>query len=123
MRNVTVSRESLLNTMKKNREIHLADYNQAVEAWRIEWQKLLSGEDPVGMELNDPSKSVRKRFKELILEYPTSFLSDYDDAISMLEMSVDDGISLERHEFNQYVKNSWHQDWLVSNAKYSHRHD
>lgn len=123
MRSVTVDRERLLNILKENREIHLTEYNQAVELWRIEWQKLLSGEDSVGAELLDPSQSVRNRFRGLLLEHPTSFLHDYDDAISMLEMSVDESIVLDRHEFNQYVKNGWHQDWLVSNPKYSRGHD
>lgn len=62
-----------------------------------------------------------KKFRASIgLTQPTEQTKDYDQAIKMLEMSVDDTISLDSASFSQLVMNRWHWsgNFSASNKAY-----
>lgn len=97
---VTVSREELLSRLKTNKENHTRLYKEAVAGWRqlvvTEMQKnLLSAKDGDDVKLN------------INLQPPQDHTEDYDNIIAMVEMSVDQTIQLESHDFQAYVLDKW----------------
>ena len=63
-----------------------------------------------------------KRIRRAVqLIEPTDQTKEYDAAIAMLQMSVDDVINLEEHDFRNYVLDQWNwkQAWTASNIGYS----
>lgn len=105
MEKIRVNKQELLTIIKENRKKHKKEYIEAIQAYRVkagdiftkELAKIVSGEN------------FNTRF-ELIK--PESHIKEYDLAIKMLEMSVDDNVEIERHEFNQLVNDEW--DWKYS---------
>lgn len=51
---------------------------------------------------------------------PTSHLDEYDEVIAMMEMSVDETISLDSSAFQQYVLDNWtwKKNFIGSVTKY-----
>ncbi len=100
MHEVTVDRQDLLARVKANREQHEKDVKQAKEDYleaRVketnEWLGLLNEGESA------PWTST--------VAHVRSNLDDYDQAVAMLEMSVDERITLEAHEFTQLVLDKW----------------
>lgn len=102
-RSVNVARSQLLEAIKKNREIHAAEYEVALVDFKTRLQEDLKAalEKVATKEPRDLSRfSVAVRF-------PQSHVQEYDDVIEMLEMSVDDTIELDSESFKAYIKNEW----------------
>ncbi len=57
--------------------------------------------------LKENIKSDYNFVKSIFVTEPTSNEKDYERALSMLDMSVDDEIILDQNEYNQYVLNEW----------------
>ena len=59
--------------------------------------------------------------RSVTLTEPSNHIKDYDRVITMLEMSVDQTITLEAHDFDRYVMDNW--DWsrfaLSTNTAYA----
>lgn len=101
MHNVKVSRVDLLERVKKNRDQHKEQYEKAMEEYRLaviveleEWLEKAKG-----------GKDVSRR---TVLDKPEDHTDEYDRVIDMLEMSVDQEITLDANSFNQYVRDEWH---------------
>lgn len=100
MDEVKVEKATLLAKLKENRETHIQLYKDAMEGFFI-----------------DNIKRTEKLLEQLkankIPKYgvnpnpPVNHESQYDEAIAMLEMSVDSQVKLSRHEFSQYVQDTW----------------
>lgn len=116
MDTIKVDKFRVLGIIKTSRKKHKKDYYDAIKAYRVkvgdlmakELQKVVSGED------FDPYFRVEK---------PQSHLNEYDLAIQMLEMSVDDVIEIQAHEFNQLVNDEWNwksqfKSSIYSNSQY-----
>ena len=100
MEKIKVNKQELLGIVKQNREKHKKEYLESIKAYRVkvadlftkELEKVLSGE----------------KFNVYFdLTKPESHEKDYDLAIRMLEMSVDENVEIERDEFNQLVNDEW----------------
>lgn len=67
------------------------------------------------------ARAGKKFARSLTLTVPMDQTKDYDMAIGMLEMSVDDYVLLEQNDFQCYVLDQWHwkQQFSVSNSLYS----
>ncbi len=100
MQEVKVSKTKLLSTLKTNREKHVQIYNDALEGVRVEYKKLLEKE----IKKLDDGKSVKT---SISIEMPQNHEEQYNEVIDMLEMSIDDEVTLSRHEFQQYVQDKW----------------
>lgn len=50
------------------------------------------------------SKPIRR---SISLPEPIDRTKDYDRVIAMLEMSVEDEVELEEHDFDRYVLDNW----------------
>lgn len=114
MQQVKVNKSELLEKVKANREKHITDHAQAVENYWI----------TVKGKLEDALATVEKKStnKVFVLENkPESHVDDYDQVLSMLEMSVEDTITLENHEYSQYVMDKWNwkAGFATTNAVYA----
>lgn len=117
MKTVRVNKNELLEILVENRKKHKIEYKESIKAYRVkaadlftkELQKIVAG----------------KKFSTYFdLTRPECHEKDYDLIIKMVEMSVDDVLELEQHEFNQLVNDEW--NWkssfkisVYSNAYYS----
>jgi len=102
-----VERTELLAILEKNREKHHDLYLVAMEQWR----------DQVVEELSQFTDRLMKGDKVLIrsrLPVPEDHTDDYDTAIQMLKLSVDDTIELSEHDIEEYVMDRW--GWYASFA-------
>jgi hypothetical protein len=112
MREVKVKRLELLLAVRENRGKHISEYEEAVEGYK---QAALDAVDKAMVKL-------RRRVEELeagevlVLDVvtfnllvPRNHKQDYDQAIRMLEMSVDEELTIRADEFACYVMDDW--DW------------
>lgn len=105
MRTVKVGRLNLLEKMKANREAHVKVVLDALAVYRREAVEALRKmlDDAAG------GGEIRRRID---IPLPEDHRDAYDRVIAMLEMSVDETIELQEHEFRCYVLDEW--DWQQS---------
>jgi hypothetical protein len=113
MQNVKIQRTQLLEVVKTNRSKHRDLFLKAQEGYRHE---VIAQLDQMLAEARD-----NKRIRRVVeLDEPVDQTNEYDRVISMLEMSVDDTVTLTAHEFDAYVRDRW--TWsahaLANNTKY-----
>lgn len=116
MKTVTVDREELTATIKKNRHEHVevvveaqAEYKRlCIEQMEENLADAKEGEDPVLF---------------IQLSKPVDYTKKYDTAIHMLEMMIktQSVVELTNAEFCQYVEDEWDwsDNWKMSNSLYS----
>lgn len=106
---VTVARLNLIEILKKNREIHAAEYKEAVIGFHIEACKKIEQylgniKNFSGLEDEFIKKTDYHSFR---ISSPQDHTKEYDDIIEMLEMSVNENICLDSQAFRAYVKDEW----------------
>jgi len=109
---VTVKRDELLETVRKNRDTHRKIFLEAVEGFRAKAIELLEAR------LAD-ARAGRRISVRFNLPTPVDQTREYDRVIRMLEMSVDIHVALTQSEFAQYVMDEWgwkHQFSSVNSA-------
>lgn len=102
MQKIQMSKDSLLEAIRKNRETHVQEYNDALEGfmedleaeYRSRVEQVQKGEVPNGY---------------ISLQKPESHESDYDQVIQMLEMTSANEVEITYEEFKNYVRDEW--DW------------
>lgn len=116
MRTVRISKGDLVSTLIINRNAHETEYKKAVEGYcvkMVEFLKekvsILATGNPVDVSISDFP--------------PESHADDYNRALKMLEMSVDETIELTESEFRQLVEDnwSWQANFKAASMKYSSR--
>jgi len=105
MKTVRVNKDELLRILVENRKKHKDEYKESIKAYRVKAADLLNKE---------LQKIVGgKKFNlDFDLSKPQCHEKDYDLVIKMVEMSVDEILELEQHEFNQLVNDEW--NWKSS---------
>ena len=102
MNQVTVRVEDLSSILHDNRDQHREQFLEAQHVYRarvIEW-------------LDEQLASARRGEKvrrAISLPEPEDFTDEYDRVIRMLEMSVEDKVTLTAREFDNFVRDKW--DW------------
>lgn len=119
MNEVKVGRIELVAKLEDNRAKHREIFLDAQEGYReqaiIELDSMLA-----------EAKAGKKIRRAVLLTEPMDQTSDYDRAIAMLKMSVDEHISLSESDFACYVMDewSWKRQFHMSNVGYTkHKHD
>ena len=114
MNAINVKKSELLAVLRQNRAQHRKIFLEAQTGYR---QQVIDELDSMLRDARD-GKKIRR---SVTLIEPVDQTADYDRAIRMMEMSVDDVIQLEEHEFNSYVLDnwSWQKNFNASNARYS----
>ena len=114
MNTVKVKREELLTKVRANRDAHRTLFLKAQEGYR----KLVIKE--LDRMLKDAKDGLPIQ-RSVTLTEPSNHVKDYDRVITMLEMSVDDTVTLDAHDFDRYVMDNW--DWsrfaLATNTAYA----
>ena len=115
MDSVKVDKAKLLEIVRENRNKHRKIFEEALEGYR---KQAIAELDSM---LAD-AKAGRRIRRSVSLIEPTDQTSDYDRVIRMLEMSVDEFVVLQEHEFAQYVLDrwNWRKQFLMSSSNYSH---
>ena len=114
MHTVKVKRSELLATLKENRAKHRELFLAAQQGYR---QDVITELDKMLKDARE-GKNIRT---VLSLPAPQDHTTDYDRAIRMLEMSVDDTVDIMAHEFDQYVMDNWQwkAQFLTTNEGYA----
>lgn len=123
MRTITANRADMLEKVRKNKETHISEYKEAMEAYKKElaskineamsrlavYQKQV--EDGTCLKIDWPAYALRK---------PESHEKDYAQVIMMLEMEINDTIEVKSDEFACYVMDDWDwkKDWDNTKAFY-----
>lgn len=126
---ITVVKTSeLLETLKKNRENHVKEYEEAVEGYlETAREKLAEQHEKAKDEVEkafqrtteelsrfDPEKAqdtiVFCRAIQFTLTAPRNFVDAYDQAIEMMEWETRETVELNTTEFRCFVMNKW--DWM-----------
>lgn len=107
-------KDELLEILQKNKDQHREIFKEACEGWRSCMLARLHS-------LVDDVKSGNPIKIHLGLSMPVDQTLDYDRAIKMLEMCVDDVIELDENTFANYVMDDWRwtHDFIASNVRYS----
>lgn len=100
MNTVKVAVSDLLRTLYINRDKHIQEFNDAMVGYREALvnelqEKLILAQ--TGKDINHNIKTVR----------PVSYEDSYNEAIAMMEWTVDKEVELDRMEFKQYVQDEW----------------
>ncbi len=99
---ITIAKDKLLETVKENREKHRTEYEAAMKGYReqvlAEAHKIVAAGDAGG-------KVDRTAITKLA--EPPSHLKEYDKAIRMLEMSVQENIEISSRKFEELVLDEW----------------
>lgn len=113
MRTVRVNKGDLVNALTENRKKHKADYEKACEGYRDDMRTTLK--DFVGKLSSGENVAVIIRDMP-----PEDHTKDYDVALKMLEMSVEQTIELSQEDFHHLVLDDWDwkRGWMMSNSKY-----
>jgi hypothetical protein len=94
-RKIKVNKQELIKKIELNKEMHLTDYEEAVEAYKDEALRQLK-------ELTKKAKAGERNLNLDLVE-PINNEKEYDKLLLMFEMEVEDEVELDMHEFNQYV--------------------
>lgn len=116
MDSVKVNRQTLLGKARENLAKHLKEYKVACDEWRIVTKEkaveLHTKVLKILTELNEKSTAdLIKDFEHKVLELnfakPLCYAKDYEEAIKMLEMSVEDEVVITQNVFKQLVLDEW----------------
>lgn len=115
MDDIKIEKSRLLENIQRNREKHLAEYDEAVKGWKEKVR------DAVVKELKrlDKGKKPNLYFLQSLPE-PTSYEDQYDEAIAMLEWEKEDEVQLTFAQFKQWVNDEWgwSRQFLASTKAY-----
>ena len=102
MEKVKIDKQKLLSALNKNRAADRAIFEEAQGGYRDKAIKLLD------KALKD-AREGRSINTFIQLQAPIDQTKDYDRAIRMIEMSVDDTIVISERDFANYILDQW--DW------------
>ena len=101
MENVKIKKSELLEVLKKNRASHRSIFEEAQKGYREEAIRLLD------KALKD-AREGRKITTYIRLDVPINQTDDYNRAIKMIEMCVDENIEISETDFANYILDDWH---------------
>ncbi len=110
MRESRVPKEGLLKKIKENRRKHVEEYEESVQGYK---EAALQAIDEATQQLKrrvgelKEGQVVRLHAVQFNLQVPENHSKDYDRAIAMLEMSIDNEITIKADEFSRYVMDDW----------------
>lgn len=109
MRKITVDKADLAETITRNRDAHKAEYDKAVEVYRVRFVEEAKkfAEDSIAR------SRQRVAFGNFVwLPVPEEHTEDYDRALLMLDWELGDTVELSQEEFATLVQNQW--NWIRS---------
>jgi hypothetical protein len=112
-RTVNINKHKLIEKIKENKEIHIKEFNEAVEAYRLEASKQLDEQKRL---LAEGNLNIM-----INLTTPVNRSTEYDKIVEMFTWEVKEEIELTQAEFNEYVHDDNDQSRAAkfSNSFYS----
>lgn len=112
---ITVKKEDLINELKKNRDAHQEEYNNAYVGYK---QLCIEALEEKLATVNE-DEDFDMYFNE-VSNPPDDHTQDYQNVIDILEIGEDDTIKLGVNDYMKYYKNNWEwrRSWGMSNATY-----
>ena len=116
MRSVKVKRTDLLAAVLTNLAKHIGEYDEAVEDYKAVAIKVAKENLKLA---NSGDLTTIAKVRPMPAP-PVSYEAEYNRAVKMLQMSVEEEIELEDDVFNQLVMDewSWKRAFSVSNMAY-----
>jgi len=113
MQETTVKKEELLARLRENRLEHRENFLRGL----VGYKKLMLEEMERRVEELRQGRMVSRTIG---FEEPCDYTKEYDRVIEMLEMSVDDEITITGTEFRQFVMDdwSWKEHFLANVTSY-----
>ncbi len=114
LNNLKFKKGEVLAALKKNLEEHRKIVREAQEGYRRQFEQEL---EKKLVDLRDGERV--NPHSELVV--PPHHVEDYERAIQILEMCIDEEVELDEHEFQAYVRGQWRwrRDFLLANSSYS----
>lgn len=109
----TVKKAELIQTLQANRTIHAAQYQTAIEKYRLRAIEFFN-------EAIDKIKAGGEPERYLNLPVPEEHTEDFDRAIEALEWHTEPTIELDDHQFDELVRNrwGWHRTFVANTTSY-----
>jgi len=108
MKEITMKKSTLIDTIKKNLEVHVKEYKEMHVLYSIKAIELTKEL------LSKVEKDATGVYLAISLTEPTSSEESYNTALEMLELEVNDTVTISEKEFKQYIKDEW--NWSHSFA-------
>lgn len=113
-----VKRFSLVRELRENRDRHEAEYEKALEGWRLETlaalQKHRTYIDKVIARIkadiaedNPPKNLSEHKMIPNLPVRPVNHVAEYDAVIRRMEMSIDEEIHISHGDFEKFVLDKW----------------
>ena len=99
MKTVVVNKKELIEKITQNKSEHVVDFNEANAAFKENYIKECN-------KMIERAEDGDFIFRFSVMQ-PQSHEEDYDTILTMLNMSLDDQIELEEHDFQRYVQDNW----------------
>lgn len=99
MDSVKINRDELLKIVRENHDKHVKEYKEAIEDYKKAVIKISEENITLVNEGNLQLKALPHK--------TTSYEANYNRAIRMLELSVDDVIELNQYDFAKLVLDEW----------------
>lgn len=114
MRQVTVKKADLVKVVTDNRAEHRQIFEEAVEGYKKRAVELLEAHI-------ERIKNGKLERVAVSLPVPQDHTADYDRVLKMLDMSVDDTVTLDDGAFAEYVMDDWgwQRQFLTDSSAYS----
>jgi hypothetical protein len=101
LESVVVKKTDLLTRVRENRDEHSEIFEKAYEGWKE------AATEALRKAYTAAKKGEEYRTRYVYEEPPSDYTADYDQAITMLEMSQDEELELSNHDFARYVMDRW----------------
>ena len=126
MREVKVNRDELVEKVRANRIKHIEEYEEAVDGYKeaaLEAIDKAMARLKCGIQDLEAGEVLALHAVTFNLQVPQNHSRDYDQVIAMLEMSVDDQLTIRADEFACYVMDDWDwkSDFLATNSVYRNK--
>lgn len=114
MNEITVPKAQLLSILKVNRGKHRAIFEEALEGYHRRVVEELQAR-------LEAARAGTKWDALIVLVQPENHTKEYDRAIQMLEMDINETVILDEKQFTQFVQDEWGwtDRFLISNSNYS----
>ena len=110
---VNINRDELLAIVRDNKEKHIEQFKESIADYKK--AALQIAKDNLALVRTGQVEEIAK--VKNMPPKPVSFENEYNRAIRMLELSVDEVIELQQDVFNQLVLDEWHwKQAFVSNS-------
>jgi hypothetical protein len=103
MKTVIVPKDRLIDVIRRNRDMHAAQYREAYEGFVKTYSSALKKK----LSAVESGAEIGFRDTRLNLEVPEDHTQDYDRTLAMLEWHQDETIPLSEQEYQNYIEDNW----------------